>query len=291
MRLWRWLARGMTALVAVLLLAVVGVYAAGARKLSAEWELPVDQVRLDPEWADAERGARLAVVYGCTSCHGENLAGNVMVDSPLFGRIVAPNLTQVRESRSDADIVRVLRHGVRPDGTAVLPAMPAQAFTHLADEDIAALIAFLRSVPAAGGDLPDLEVALPLRAFLLAGALAMPADLIDHGAPRDVVVPRDDPVDFGRYLAHSACAECHGVDLRGSDRFMIAPHLAVAASYPLEDFRAFLRTGVALAGRELPTMSSIARRRLSSYTDEEIDALHAYLRAFASGGTSASAVR
>ena len=291
MRWWKWLLRGMTALVALLVLAVVGVYAAGAWKLGAEWEVPWDQVRLEPEWADAERGARLAVVYGCTSCHGEDLTGSVMVDSPLFGRIVAPNLTQVRDSRSDADIVRVLRHGVRPDGTAVLPAMPAQAFTHLADEDIAALIAFVRSVPAGGTDLPDLEVALPLRAFLLAGALAMPAEQIDHEAPRDVVVPRDDPVELGRYLAHSACAECHGVDLRGSDRFMIAPHLAVGASYPLEEFRAFLRTGVALGGRELSTMSSIARRRLSSYTDEEIDALHAYLTVFSSGGTSASAER
>jgi len=281
----RWIAVGGGVLALIVLVGAGGVYAVSAVKLASRLEVPAPEPRFREEWADADRGARLTRVYGCVGCHGEGLGGRIFVDQPMFGRVIAPNLTRLRETYSDADFVRLLRHGVRPDGTGVIPAMPAQAFTHLADEDLAAILAHVRALPAIPDSLPSTRLALPLRAMLLAGVIDMVPDLIDHGAPPRAAVDRDDPVAFGSYLAHSTCTECHGPDLRGQDMaFMVTPHLGIAATYTPDDFRAFLRTGIALGGRELPTMSGVARARFAAYTDNEIDALHAFLTTLASGG-------
>jgi hypothetical protein len=56
---------------------------------------------------------------------------------------------------------------------------------------------------------------------------------------------------------------------------------AVSMAYTGEQFREFLRTGIAFGGRELAMMSPLARDRYASFTDHEIDALHAYLRTLA----------
>ena len=96
------------------------------------------------------RGAHLAdAIGGCADCHGEDLGGQVFIDDPGLGRVVAPNLTPGGRlaSWSDADLVRAIRHGVSKDGRRLL-IMPSEEYNHLSDEDAAALIAYLRSRPA-----------------------------------------------------------------------------------------------------------------------------------------------
>jgi mono/diheme cytochrome c family protein len=85
---------------------------------------------------------------------------------------------------------------------------------------------------------------------------------------------------FGRYLARTACAPCHGSDLRGaSNPEYTSPSLQVVAAYSPDAFTELLRTGVALGGRNLRTMSVYARKNLSHLTDAEITALYSYLHA------------
>jgi hypothetical protein len=62
---------------------------------------------------------------------------------------------------------------------------------------------------------------------------------------------------------------------------LTTPTLAITMAYTAEEFQGFLRTGVALGGRELEMMSGLARGRYASFTDDEIDALHDYLRTLA----------
>lgn len=79
-----------------------------------------------------ERGRHLATTVSvCVDCHGENLGGQVFIDDPALGRIVALNLTKGKNGLgselSDSDIARVLRYGVKPDGTSV-KVMPADDY-------------------------------------------------------------------------------------------------------------------------------------------------------------------
>jgi hypothetical protein len=58
-----------------------------------------------------------------------------MFDQPVIGRIVAPNLTSAVRRYSDAQLVAIIRHGLRPDGHSVV-VMPAQEFSVLTDQDL-----------------------------------------------------------------------------------------------------------------------------------------------------------
>jgi mono/diheme cytochrome c family protein len=87
-----------------------------------------------------------------------------------------------------------------------------------------------------------------------------------------------DTLHYGEYLARTACTECHGNEFEGDG----GPDLAIAAVYSPDDFARLMRTGIAMGQRELQLMSSVSRSRFSHFTDAEIRALHAFLRARAS---------
>jgi hypothetical protein len=66
------------------------------------------------------------------------------------------------------------------------------------------------------------------------------------------------------------CALCHGTNLSGTPKdFVPAPDLLIVGAYAPGAFRALMRTGKALGGREVGAMSQIARGNLSSFTDDE----------------------
>jgi mono/diheme cytochrome c family protein len=86
----------------------------------------------------------------------------------------------------------------------------------------------------------------------------------------------------GRHTALIGCSECHGPDLGGLPGPFGAPgtpDLAIAAAYDVAAFRRLMRTGVARGDRQLGLMSAVARSRFSQLTDDEVDELHAYLKA------------
>jgi cytochrome c553 len=96
----------------------------------------------------AEYGAHLATVSGCRGCHGERLGGDGMHGAP--GAPKAPNLSPGGRlaSWSEADFVRALRTGRRPDGSALGDAMPWRSMGRMSDEELRALWLYMRSVPA-----------------------------------------------------------------------------------------------------------------------------------------------
>ena len=73
---------------------------------------------------------------------------------------------------------------------------------------------------------------------------------------------------------------------------MPAPDLLIVGAYAPGAFRALMRTGKALGGREVGAMSQIARGNLSSFTEDEIDAKYDYLtaraQAMTAGGNASS---
>lgn len=105
---------------------------------------------------DAKRGEYLARAGGCVGCHTEDkkdavsFAGGRALKTP-FGTFFGPNITPHPQAGigrwSEADFVRAMRHGDRPDGANYFPAFPYPSFTRINDNDLRDLWAYLRTLP------------------------------------------------------------------------------------------------------------------------------------------------
>jgi mono/diheme cytochrome c family protein len=96
--------------------------------------------------ATKEYGRYLASVGGCTSCHGPNLSGGGGGEP---GAPPAANLTPTTLGKwTEADFMRALREGKRPDGSQISDFMPWKTFGKMTDEELKALWTYVSSVPA-----------------------------------------------------------------------------------------------------------------------------------------------
>jgi mono/diheme cytochrome c family protein len=117
-----------------------------------------------------ERGKYLVSFAGCNDCHtpgyffgkpdmAKFLAGSeVGFEIPNLGVFHGPNLTPDKETGlgnwTDAQILDALQKGVRPDGRMLAPIMPWRAFANFTKDDAAAIVAYLRSIPAVKNKVP-----------------------------------------------------------------------------------------------------------------------------------------
>jgi cytochrome c553 len=279
-RMLRWISYGALGLVTFCVFAVAGAYAAS--EAMVRWpqaKAPVHLVASHGPEAVA-RGARIAKVYGCHDCHGADLTGRLFFDEMPVARMSGPNLSRRMAQQSDEDLARAIRTGVAADGRS-LWIMPSDAFSRLSDGETADLIAYLRTFPARGEDRQVKQLGPVGRIGVLIGKFrSAPAVLKREG---DV-----EPADLGPQYAQGrsltrACIECHGMNLKGGAATG-APDLTVAGAYDLSDFKRLLRTGVAAGDRRLGLMSETAPVRFTAFSDQEVGALHAYLRARADKG-------
>jgi cytochrome c553 len=278
-RLLRWSGVALASLVALALIACTVVYVLSERTLRRTYPLPTVAMTIPTEPGAILEGRRLATVHGCFDCHGRQAQGRVMFDQPIIGRVIAPNLTSAVRRYSDAQLTAAIRSGVRPDGHSML-IMPSEVFVNLTDADLGDIIAFLKSLPAVPG--PGRSISLgPLgRLGFVVGQFKPVAQLVAEAIPPPPSEAGNEQAAFGRYLARTVCAQCHGTQLRGdSNPDFTSPTLQIVAAYSPEAFAQLLRTGAALGGRELKTMSASARADLSHLTDAEIAALYSYLHA------------
>ena len=226
------------------------------------------------------RGEHILQIHGCQGCHGKDLRGQVFLDIPL-GRIVASNLTRGRGGIGAAyraeDWDHAVRFGVRPDHSPLVPVMPYRLFNRLSDADAAALIAYLIRLPAIDNPLPPTIIRLP--GYVVVGMGGMQG-LFGHLGQPPSAAPRPGTVEYGAYLASTICVECHGERLQGGKHpapdAPPAPSLAAAAHWPQAVFAATVRTGIAPGNRKLSEW--MPSTRLKYLTDEEIQALYAYLQ-------------
>lgn len=276
-KLVRWLGYGLAAAAGLLVLAAAWVWFASSRELNRAHAATPERLGRPSaaELADAPRQAR---VMGCFGCHGEGLRGDIVFDEPGVAAVWAPNLTEVAARASDQQLARAIRQGIGADGRA-LWVMPSPGYSHLSDVEVAALIAVIRAQPRGGSPTPPISLG-PLGRFGVAtgGFRSAPA-LMEEFRTRQ-------PYDLGgehragRHIAMVNCTECHGAELTGgSGGGVDAPSLSIAGAYEPEQFRTLMRTGRAPHGRDLGLMARVAQRDFSHLTDEEIAALHAYLRA------------
>jgi mono/diheme cytochrome c family protein len=259
----RRVALGLGVVAAIAGLGVVAVYLRSEAVLTRRHAVPSGPERPDvavvpavaPEIAASrlERGRHLVtVVAQCTFCHGPDLAGREIADDPWIGRLHASNLTRgqggIGRRYRDIDWVGALRHGVAPDGRTLL-LMPSAGLTRLSDEDLAAIVAYLRQIPAvdriqpekrtgwltrlvvATGLAPDLLSAEQVSAgpgtvgatSRLRGAAERGVETVARSAtgPGEESASRAAPepgptAAYGEYLvALGSCRVCHRADLAG----------------------------------------------------------------------------
>ena len=263
-------------LVAVVLAAYGVLYAISAVKLRRSYAVAPYSVRVPHDSVSISEGGRLAKIRGCTTCHGTMAEGQILFQRWLVGRLAAPNLTKAVRKYSDAELEGIIRHGVRPDGKSVIE-MPSGMFAPLSDQDLGAIISYLRSLPVREGDTGGVQFgALGHVLFALGQVRPVATEAKRAAGLTDIYPAPNDSNWAGAYLARTVCTECHGLDLRGGPRGK-PPDLKIAGAYPLDAFTHLMRTGKAPGEREVGLMSQVARRRFSNLTDAEIALLHRYL--------------
>ena len=285
----RWIGIVLGGLVGLIVIALLAVYAITGARLSRTYQVTPEAVAVPGDAAAVERGRHLVeAVAGCAGCHGENLAGGVVIDNPPIGTVYSANLTSGRGGRggtlTDADYVRAIRHGVRPDGKPML-IMPTNEYYLLSDKDLGAIIAYVKSVPPVDNEVPIPAIGPLGRVLFLAGALPpLPAEVIDHAGPRPTAPEVGVTAEYGGYLA-TFCQGCHGPDFTGGPLPGAPPDAPPAANltpggeligWSEADFINTLRTGVAPSGRRLD--ESMPWREFGRMTDDELGAIWLYLQ-------------
>ena len=283
----RWIGVGLGSLAGLAIATYAVVYVLSERVLNHTYAAPAVAISIPTDSASITEGQRLATVRGCLgACHGKGAEGIVLFDQPMIGRIVAPNLTAAVHQYSDAELAAIIRNGVRPDGRSML-VMPAEVFAGLTDNDLARIIAFLKSLPEVAGPGPSIAMGPVGRIGLAMGKFKTAAQLIAETVPPPEAT--NEEAQFGRYLARTICAGCHGTALHGdSNPNFTSPDLRIVAAYSPGAFSQLLRTGIAIGGREVGEMSLTARANLSHLTDSEIAALYSYLHSVPEAGTGIS---
>ncbi len=133
----------------------------------------------DSQAGEIKRGKHLFDLAGCLACHtdgkngGQALAGGRALKTP-FGVFYSPNITADREhgigAWSEADFVRALRHGRRPDGQAYFPVFPYTSYSRMSDRDMLDLRAYILSLPAVARPNRDHDTGMIFGNRLLAAA-------------------------------------------------------------------------------------------------------------------------
>ena len=161
------------------------------------------------------RGEYLVQAGGCFSCHtavgGKKLAGGRALSTP-FGTFYSPNITPDPETGigrwTDAQFLRALREGVRPDGANYFPVFPYPSFTGITDSDALAIKAYLFSLPPVHRENRTHDVRFPFSWRFLQTGWKL---LFFTPGPFQPAPDRSVPYNRGAYLitALAHCGECH----------------------------------------------------------------------------------
>jgi len=161
------------------------------------------------------RGRALAAIGDCVGCHtapgGAPNAGGLAIETP-FGVVVGTNITPDVETGIGAwslvAFQRAMREGIARDGRHLYPAFPYTSFTHLRDDDLAALYAYLMTQPAVRNVVPETRLAFP---FSVRPLLAAWNALYLAPGPLRIDESQSDAWNRGRALVDGAghCGACH----------------------------------------------------------------------------------
>jgi len=281
-RFVKWGGAGLLALLCAAVLSAVALTTLGMIKQhSRSAPIPDIKVAATPELV--ARGKDISDGL-CGECHsragtltgGYDLAVELQVP---IGSFVAANLTPagLLKHWSDGEIFRAIRNGVDADGHW-LTIMSYVRAGRLSDDDIKAVIAYIRSVPAAGNPTPD-----PPDHMNMLGLAMLGAGMLPSGKPiitGHISGPsKGTTSQFGEYiLSYQDCRECHSENLTGGVPGQLAPlgpDLNLVKDWTLAGFTAAMRTGIDPNGHQIS--EQMPWRSVGKMDDDELAAIYQYL--------------
>jgi mono/diheme cytochrome c family protein len=236
----------------------------------------------------------------CGNCHtprnpdmsfqeGMDFAGGFKIVDPAFEAHTA-NITPDPETGigtwSDEEIIVAIREGKTPDGEIIWPPMPVPTYNNMSDDDVKAIVAYLRTVKPIHNEVPESKYNIPLQAMPPAKGAAAP--------------PASDKVAYGGYIVNALahCFECHtpmgpeGPDMAkmgaGGFEIELAPGMTVRTanitpdpetgigSWSDDDIKKAITQAVTPDGQKLSPPMPFPF--FNNMTDEDLDAVVAYLR-------------
>ncbi len=290
------------------LFALVGGYL-GYVAVSGIPHYPVRTIDLHVEATPARvaRGKKL-VLNLCADCHKNpetrQLTGKTMADAPpefgfLHSKNITNHLTKGIGGRTDGELAFLLRTGIRWDGQYIPPYMAR--LPNMGDEDIASIIAFLRS----GDDLvraSDADAELTRPSFLVK-FLSHVAFFPTPYPSAPIAIPAvTDKVAYGKYVVEALeCYACHSKDFKTMNELepeksegylgggnmlrqmngtpiyssnLTSDDETGIGNWSVDEFKRTLRDGFRKDG----SLVRYPMTRMAELTDEETDAIYAYLR-------------
>jgi len=300
-------------LLIIFVVLVAGIVTYALTSYKKTFEAPYPQISASQDSAVIARGKYLALGPAhCAHCHapmselgkvdaGEEvpLSGGFNFVIPL-GTLYAPNITSDPATGignlSDQEIARSLRYGLRHDGQAIIDLMP---FYDLSEEDLTAIISWLRTQPPIKNKRPENEYSF-LGKMVKTYALKPTGDSVVPPTP-----PSDSTAAYGKYLVNSVanCRGCHternlmngafiGPELAGGfpmevmdengdiikGKHVVSPNLtpdqktSIIADWSKDDFIGRFRNGRVIPGSPMPWGP------FSRMTDLELTAIYKYLK-------------
>lgn len=267
------------------------------------WGLGLSAARAQAPAVDdsalVERGAYLARAADCMPCHtgdpAKPYAGGLGLNTP-FGTLYSVNITSDPATGiggwSFEDFRRALHDGIRKDGAYLYPAMPFDAYAGITEDDLKALWAYVRRIPAVNAPNHANGLAFPFDIRL--GMLAW-RELFFRPETFAPTAGKSDAWNRGAYLVEALghCSDCHSPRnvmgaIKGKALFtgaeidgFYAPDIASAAlakNWNRDQLVQFLKSGSAPGKTTVfGPMAEVVHDSLAFLTDADLAAMATYL--------------
>ncbi|MBE0681642.1 MAG: c-type cytochrome [Anaerolineales bacterium] len=287
---FKWIGIVLGSLVGLIIVAGLVLFLIGNARLNKVYSFEPSNLTIPTDEVSIANGKH-RVESLCAGCHGPDLSGvEGWFNAPPIGMIDSANLTSGeggagQKFTSDEDWVRAIRHGIDPQGKPLF--MPAVSSTaYLSDEDLASIIAYVKSVPPVDHKVKERYFTPMARILVAAGVLGkLPAEGVSHDI--HVSAPeRGVSAEYGEYLVNTHdCRVCHGPDLNGGPFpdptiTKISPNLTPGGELDFwteEDFINTIRTGKTPSGHELDPYF-MPWNYINLFYDDELKAVFMYLQ-------------
>lgn len=300
----KWIGIILGSLIGLLFVVMLGLYFKTKSQINKTYDVEVQAIVIPTDAESIEHGRHLTE-FLCAECHGDDLSGIPdWVSIPNLATISTTNITSgqgsVTANFSDEDWVRVLRHGVKPDGRSVF-VMPSETFQYLSDEDLGDILAYIKTVPPVDTDenVQSREFSFLGHVVYGAGAFGnlIIASKIDHNNPPTSFPEPGVTIEYGEYLINiNGCYSCHGTQFAGATppdpESILAPNLTPGGdigSWTETQFIEAMRTGLVPSGRRL-IPNFMPWQYKGKMTDDELKAIFLYLQSLPALPTSTDPV-